>query len=148
MIKRWIGTTLLLLTLTFSAAGAQDTDGGGTMEAGNIAFALDLLAQLQAAEGNTVVSPFSIQNAFWLAYMGANGTTADQMRQVFRFPDLDNLAASSGMAVEPTAEPTEDFTLGEASGMWAQQGFPWRPEYIQNTRGWSSPMRSTSMPSG
>lgn len=145
-MKRWIVFTLLL-TLTLSGAAHAQTDStSGAMEAGNVAFALDLLAQLQNADGNTVVSPSSIQNAFWLAYMGADGTTADQMSQVFRFPDLDNLAASSGMAAEPVVEPPrgsseDDFILRSADSLWAQQGFPWRPEYILNTQGMSSPVQ-------
>ncbi len=145
-MKRWI-VLLLLLTLTMGGAAQAQTDStSGTMEAGNVAFALDLLAQLQGQAGNMVVSPSSIQNAFWLAYMGANGLTADQMSQVFRFPDLDNLAASSGLAPEPTVEAPrgaseEDFILRSADSLWAQQGFPWLPDYLALAESMNTPIQ-------
>jgi serpin B len=141
MMKRWMVLTLLITLCLGGAASAQESGAGSTMEAGNVAFALDLLAQLQSADGNTVVSPSSIQNAFWLAYMGADGTTGDQMSQVFRFPDLDNLAASSGMAAEPTPAPSADFTLREANALWAQQGFPWLPDYLNLAASMNAPVQ-------
>jgi len=145
-MKRWIVLTVLLTFMLGGAAHAQTDSTSGTMEAGNIAFALDLLAQLKAQDGNMVVSPSSIQNAFWLAYMGADGLTADQMSQVFRFPDLDNLAASSGVALEPTVEPArgsseEDFILRSADSLWAQQGFPWLPDYLALAESMNAPIQ-------
>jgi serpin B len=135
----------LLLALAFAPiAGAQDA---GTVEAGNVDFALDFYQQIASEDGNLFYSPWSILNAFWLAYPGADGNTAAQMSQVFRLPPFDMLAASSGPAQPIMAQPTLDpnqpppLTLRSANALWAQQGFPWLPDFLSFIEGNGAPIQ-------
>jgi len=145
MRKLWILlTALLLLSLILTgAAGAQD-DTGATMMAGNVDFSLDFYQQVRAEEGNLFFSPHSILQAFWLAYAGADGATAEQMSDVLRFVPLDQLPATSGLSATPTASgqgEESNFVLRNANALWGQQDFPWLPDYLAFAEGNGSPVQ-------
>ena len=57
-----------------------------TLAYANNAFACDLYAQLKDTKGNLFFSPFSVSSALAMAYAGAKGDTAAQMRKAMRFP--------------------------------------------------------------
>jgi serpin B len=143
--KLWKMLAVVLLLTLASAVEAQD-DTGATMMAGNVDFSLDFYQQVRDEEGNLFFSPYSILQAFWLAYSGADGSTAVQMSEALRFTPLDLLPAASGpaMSVTPTAvEQAEEssFILRNANAIWGQQGFPWLPEYLSFAEGNGSPLQ-------
>lgn len=134
---------LLMLAPT---VGAQDNPAAGTMEAGNLDFSFDFYQQVSAGEGNLFFSPYSILNAFWLAFAGADGDTAAQMSEVLRFIPIDLLPMSSGVAqldVTPTQDPNQPppLTLRNANALWAQQGFPWLPDYLAYAESSGAPIQ-------
>src|SRR5688572_2441132 len=82
--------TVMLLTLLLSApmSGTVSALGSGASElaTGNTAFALKLYAALrQDADGNMLVSPYSISQALAMTYAGAEGETAAQMADALSF---------------------------------------------------------------
>lgn len=107
---------------------------------GSSAFAFDLFQSMRASTGNLIYSPYSISLAFAMTYGGARGATAEQMASVLHYPlpaaqfhpafnalDLD-LAARPDQAAG--VEAKDRFQLTIANSLWGQDGWPFRPEYL------------------
>ena len=105
---------------------------------GNNAFALDMYQALRSADGNLFYSPYSISLALAMTYGGARGETEAQMAQVLHFDlpqeelhaafnrlDLD--LAQSGEGGDEDHQPMQ---LNVANAVWAQQDYPFLPEYL------------------
>ena len=104
---------------------------------GNNAFAIDLYKKLAETEkGNIVVSPYSIRTALAMTYAGARGRTAEEMRKVLHFtlPDEKLHPAFGATAHQLTGGKDKPFTLNVANALWGQQGYPFRPEFLDLTR--------------
>lgn len=93
---------------------------------GNNDFALSLFEDLRHSPGNLFFSPFSIRTALAMAYHGAKGETADQMREALR------IATSNAELARVHSDITEglgtveggDSQLLAANSIWAQLGEP------------------------
>lgn len=99
--------------------------------AGNTAFGLDLYGQLKGDAGNLFLSPFSISTALGMCAAGAKGATLDEMTKVLHLP-ADAHAAFGAVIKNLNEEPDakkRGFTLSTANALWAQKGYPWKPEY-------------------
>ncbi|MBN1347482.1 MAG: serpin family protein [Phycisphaerae bacterium] len=131
----------ICLALAFSAAGCSRDAGPeppitpeskAVAEGGN-AFALDLYAKLSQTEGNLFFSPYSISAALAMTYAGARGETAGQMAKVLHFAtDGDRLHpgfAGLGRHLNWLGAKG-DVTLNVANALWAQQGHPFREEFL------------------
>src|SRR3990172_5967747 len=59
--------------------------------AGNNQFAADYYAKINNNDGNIFFSPYSITNAMAMAYEGAGGTTADEIKKVFYYPETESM---------------------------------------------------------
>jgi serpin B len=144
---RMVALPLLVALMLAPSVGAQDNPAAGTMEAGNLDFSFDFYQQVSAGEGNLFFSPYSILNAFWLAFAGADGDTAAQMSEVLRFIPFDLLPMSSGVAqdsvITPTLDPNQPppLTLRNANALWAQAGFPWLPDYLAYAESSGAPIQ-------
>ncbi len=95
-------------------------------------FAFKLNAEMAKNGGNLFYSPYSISTALGMAYEGARGQTASEMRSVLDFP-LDNQtrldlfnAIQSGINA-----PDDKYSLDTANAFWAQQGYPIKDEYLK-----------------
>jgi serpin B len=99
--------------------------------AGNTAFGLDLYGELKGEAGNLFLSPFSISTALGMCAAGARGKTLDEMTKVLHLPE--NAHAAFGAVVKSLNEEPDakkrGFTLTTANALWAQKGYPWKPEY-------------------
>ncbi|MCL4252250.1 MAG: serpin family protein [Anaerolineae bacterium] len=102
------------------------------------AFSLALYDQLRSAEGNLFFSPYSINNAFLMTYVGARGDTAQQMRDVLRiiaddenlnqiFADYNAEIITHNNAVKD--EYTSERILAVSNALWIQQDFALSPDY-------------------
>jgi serpin B len=116
------------------AAGPQDVSA---LADGNAAFAFDLYRSLRSGEGNLFFSPYSISVALAMTYAGAAGDTASQMAGTldFTLPQDRLHPAFNAYSLDlqaRAAEPTEGtpFELSIANSLWGQQGFPFRPEFL------------------
>ena len=108
----------------------------------NNRFGRDLYVQLAhdpANTGNIFFSPFSISSALAITYEGARGTTADQIRSVFSFPQ-DSAVMRQGFLGLDTGIGNGDanYTLKTANALWAEQSFPFLADYIDTSVRWYS----------
>ena len=110
--------------------------------AGNNNFAFDLYHRLDANsdDANLFYSPYSISLVLAMAYAGAAGETARQMAQTLHFglpPErlhpafnaLDLELAAVSMPPSP-GETAAGPVLNIANAIWGQQGYRFRPEYL------------------
>jgi serpin B len=98
---------------------------------GNTQFGFELYGRLRGEAGNLFLSPFSISTALGMTAAGAKGKTLEDMRKVLHLPD-DAHAAFGAVLKSLNDEPDpkkRGFTLTTANALWAQKGYPWRPEY-------------------
>jgi serpin B len=98
---------------------------------GNTQFGMNLYGQLRSEAGNLFLSPFSISTALGMTAAGARGTTLEEMEKVLHLPE--NAHAQFGAILKSLNEESDPkkrgFTLSTANALWAQQGYPWKPEY-------------------
>jgi len=104
---------------------------------GNTAFALDLYHQLASREGNLFYSPYSISSALAMTYAGAEGTTAEQMAEVFHFTgDVHSEFNALAQHLEGLADlniPDDEgspFQLNIANAIWGQEEFHFEKEFL------------------
>jgi serpin B len=133
---------LALMVCAPMSAGAF-AQGNGTPElvAGNTAFALDLYAAVrQTADGNLLVSPYSVSQALAMTYAGAGGETAAQMAETLSFglpqPALHEAfgALNADLVARGTAkdDPEQGQTaraLHIANALWGEQTYPFSRSY-------------------
>ena len=135
----------VVAVLGTQAAKAEEWQGGsgedamlGAVSEGNNAFALDLYAILAKEEGNLFFSPNSISTALAMTYAGARGKTANQMKQVLRFPvDGEALHRCFHALLAQLNEPQEEeeaYELHVANRLWGQQGYRFLPDFLGVTR--------------
>ncbi len=118
----------LLNRAGFAAEPATDTT---KLVAGNTQFGCELYGALQTVEGNLFLSPFSISTALGMAAAGAKGKTFEEMEKVLHLPAEAPKAFGAvlkSLNEEPDAKK-RGFTLSAANALWAQNGYPWKPEY-------------------
>src|SRR5436190_14116460 len=102
------------------------------LAAGNARFGCELFGKLRSEEGNLFVSPFSISTALAMTAAGARGRTLDEMAKVLHLPENPHAAFNSvikSLNEQPPTGQKRGFELSTANALWAQTGYPWRPEY-------------------
>lgn len=102
-------------------------------------FSFDLYRELgQSESANLFFSPYSISLALTMAYAGADGSTADEMAQVFHYPSVLNDLHGTMNALDqnlyiipPYLEDVPDsFQLNIANAIWGQAGYPFLESYL------------------
>jgi serpin B len=116
---------------------AVSTDDAAALSAGNLAFGVDLYGRLRATNpGNFIFSQTSISIALAMLYGGAAGNTATQMAATLHFtlaPDRLHPAFDAldlALTTPPAGSDASAFQLAIANSIWAQQGFPFLPAYL------------------
>ena len=99
------------------------------------AFAADLWRQLRTADGNLVVSPASISLALCMAYGGANGETAEQMRRVLHLGmTADRVHAANADLLASWNAPGKPYDMFVANRVFSDRQFPILDGYVALTR--------------
>lgn len=128
--------TLAPILLRADDAGATEEGVASVIDANN-QFALDFYAKLRndKAGKNIFFSPYSIFTAVGMAYEGAQGKTAEEIRNVFHFPE-DNTIRRSSIAAVINLLNREDakYELHTANALWIQEDFQVFNEYIETIR--------------
>jgi serpin B len=122
--------------LRITAPVVSEADAAA-LAAGNLAFAVDMHAQLRAMNGgkNFIFSQTSISTALAMLYAGARNQTATQMAAALHFtlPPERLHPAFNALDLALTAPAGDDaaaFRLKVANSTWVQQGFPALPGYL------------------
>ena len=105
---------------------------------GNTAFACDLYAQLRNSPGNLFFSPYSVSTALAMTYAGARGNTETQMAHVLHFgTDQARLHSAFGELQRQfnQANDQKGIELSLANALWAQQGHPYLPAFLNIGQG-------------
>jgi serpin B len=111
-------------------------------------LAIDLLVHAATPQENTALSPYSTQMALAMTYAGAEGDTRQQMARVLHYPPKDPNVLRSFAALEEALDqvkrrtekiaveskksggPSEPITLTMANRLFAQEGYDFRPAYL------------------
>ncbi|MBN1444503.1 MAG: serpin family protein [Candidatus Omnitrophica bacterium] len=94
-------------------------------------FAFDLYAGYAGEAGaNIFFSPYSIYAAMAVAYEGAGGKTAEEMRKVFRFPESkDSMRRGYASLYGDINRQGKKYALNTANALWTQKDFKFADEY-------------------
>ncbi|MGE0172565.1 MAG: serpin family protein [Oligoflexales bacterium] len=97
-------------------------------------FALDLYRQVENTSTNTVLSPYSISTAIGMAYAGASGTTANEIKETLRLglEGEEAQRAIGNLRRDINCRSDVKYALVTANAIWGQQGYGFNPEYLQN----------------
>lgn len=95
------------------------------------AFSIDLY-RLGLRDGtNLFLSPASVSTAVALAYRGAAGRTADELRKVLHYAALPDAYFRASAAVFATMTFSGNGRLLQAgNAIWVQDGMPLKPDYL------------------
>lgn len=111
------------------------TDDARAVAQSNNRFAIDLYKGLREREGNLFFSPASISAALAMTYAGAEGATEKQMATVLHL-ELAEPQLHEGFATLSTIlnSGAQGYRLTMANRLWAQESYPFRPEFVTTTR--------------
>ncbi len=115
---------------------ARSSEAAQSMPVNHHRFACDMYQQLGKEQGNLFFSPSSIWTALAMCYVGAAGTTAEEMSKTLLIESLEELQ-SSYAAVESAwqvPEGSQDIQLRIANRLWGQESFRFLPSFISETR--------------
>lgn len=95
-------------------------------------FSLAVFRQLagQAGVNSLFGSPFSILGVLAMAYAGARGRTAEQMRHALGLPQPDG-SVPAALGTLFAQQPQPGVRLEIASSLWPQTGFPFLAEFLE-----------------
>lgn len=103
--------------------------------AGANAFSLDLYKRTLTPGENQFLSPASVSTAVALAYRGAVGQTADELRRVMHYgaaPDTYLRASGAVFATMNFCGPSR--ILQTANAIWVQDGMPLKPDFLADVQ--------------
>ncbi len=110
--------------------GPSDADFTSVANSNN-QFAFDLYSKYGESGNNVFYSPYSITSALTMAYEGAEGQTAEEMREVFHLPENIGEVREGFYAINRELNKGEKpYTLSVANSLWAQEGYPFVEEYF------------------
>jgi serpin B len=135
-MRCWIalaGCAALLLTGVVRAAEEEGADRPDIVR-GNTRFALDLYAALKGRPGNLFYAPASLSTALAMTHAGAGGATADQMAKVLHLDLPPGVLHPAFATLQSGLVARSDGRLRVANRLWANQGYPIRPDFLAITR--------------
>jgi serpin B len=148
-IALWTLTSLVVLIMVLAGCTgtipSQLNAGNPTLESENSVveannrFAFDLYSHLvkdpKSAGDNIFFSPFSISSALAITYEGARGSTADEIRSVFHFPENTSLLRRGySTTIADINSHNASYTLFTANALWAEKTYPFLPGYINTAQ--------------
>ena len=89
----------------------------------------NLLVSSQSKYRNMVASPFSISAVMAMAYAGAKGSTANQMKSVLAFPK-DSALQQGYQILLSVLKSNENFTLESANRVFVQENYKLLDSYL------------------
>ena len=107
-------------------------------ETGNASFALDLLRHVSKSnEGkNVFFSPASISCALAMTFLGARGSTAEEMRSVMKMEGLsdDEVHQRFEQLLKSVSDGSQPFQLNIANRLFAEKSYKFLDEFLARAR--------------
>jgi serpin B len=140
-------TFALLSSLAVSASAAASEMAARAVNS----LGLDLHRQMPKT-GNVCLSPYSIQSALGMTYLGASGVTQEEMARVLQLPKdkealgesfaalneaLEEARENSAKQVEQSKKyggPAEALKLSVANRLFGQKGYEFRPAFLSGVK--------------
>jgi len=98
------------------------------------AFGFDLYQRLRKKPGNLVISPASLTMVLTMAWGGARGETAEQMRKVLHLEGTpDEVRATSGQLARSLQDPARPVVFRIANRLFAQASYKLVPAFQEKT---------------
>ncbi len=125
--------------LLYGLLAAEAAPGHGQSTATNLTrssntFGFELYQLLRQRPGNLVVSPASLTTALTLAWAGARGETAAQMRKVLHLEGTpDAVAAASAQLARSLQQPARPVTVRIANQLFGEKSYTFAPAYLKKT---------------
>ncbi len=134
MIRKVSLLTLLVLLIVASSSLSARPASESIASASNT-FGMDLYQEIDAREsGNFCFSPYSIFSALSMTAEGARGETEAVMRRVMSLSEDRETTRTEFYSVN--ADLLGEYrseTIGVANGLWVQDDFPVRPDFLTLT---------------
>jgi serpin B len=132
--------TVGLFLFPYSPDKPPVTDDSGSTQQGiqevvnaNNQFAFDLYSELiKNEENNIFYSPYSISAALAMTYEGAKGETANEMKEVFHFPESNVLRPNFAAIYNGINEDNNEYQLNTGNALWVQKDYPFLGEYTES----------------
>jgi serpin B len=99
------------------------------------AFGVDVYRNLKQGSGNLVFSPASVSAALTMAWGGARGETAEEMRRVLHLEGApDKVLRSSGAALSQLQQAGRGVTFRVANRLFGERHYRFEPGYLELTK--------------
>ncbi|MFW3146418.1 MAG: serpin family protein, partial [Thermoplasmatota archaeon] len=118
-------------TYDYLDASGSSEDGIDEIIGANNEFGLDIFRVLAEEDGNLFISPYSIFTALSMTYEGADGDTADEMKDVLHFPDDEDERRGSFASVQNgIRNESSDYDLSTANAIWPSKDHQFYDAFI------------------
>ena len=99
----------------------------------NNAFAFDMYSMIKSDVENIFFSPYSIFTAMAICYDGAEGSTKEQMSNVFYYPlSKPVLEGSTKEMIDTINSDNDAYDLETANALWVLEEYPLNEQYVFN----------------
>ncbi len=123
-----------------SAVSAVTPDAGygdalNQLAASNNALGLDVYGASRRGHPNLTLSPLSISMALTMAWAGARGETAAQMKSVLHVDgSVERTLGAESALLAWVRDPTQTVTLRVANRLFGEKSSAFEPSYVDQTR--------------
>lgn len=99
----------------------------------NNQFNVDFYKEVAKTDNkNIFFSPYSIYSALAMTYEGADGTTAEEMKKVFYFPEDNILRPNFASLYNTINKKDKQYELRTGNALWAQKDYQFLDSYFSN----------------
>lgn len=124
--------TKIVETLVNTSSQSDDRDLSDIVECNNT-FAFNLYSVLKRSDENLFFSPYSISCVGGMLCEGADGETLREILEVFGLPENSTERKQQFRKLHHHLnDPGQLFTLHTGNALWAQQAYPFLPEYLKD----------------
>lgn len=140
MRSGWIFAVAAALSLSSAVAKAPPASPKPTAAVIKLAqssntFGFDLYQRLRQKPGNLVISPASLSAALSMAWGGARGETAAQMKKALHLQGTpDEVLTAAGQLSTSLQAPARPVVLRFANQLFAEKTYKLVPAYVEKTR--------------
>ena len=99
----------------------------------NNQFTFDFYSKLTEEEqGNIFYSPYSLSAALAMTYEGAREQTAEEIKNVFHFPETETLRPNFAGIYNDLNTGSNEYELKTGNALWIQKDYPLLEDYTSN----------------